>query len=69
MHISLDLALERLLLPDLLQHAVEPVLHLVLSPAWDLLRYLRPLVANQLLLLQQHEVFLRGPGVALDVRA
>lgn len=54
LHPSLNLLLECLLLPDLLEHAVEPVFNLVLSAPWDLLGYLSPLITDLFLFFEEH---------------
>lgn len=58
---------EGLLLADLFEHGVEPVLDLVLRAANDLLRDLGPLVPDLLLSLEKEKVFLSGPRLPLDV--
>jgi hypothetical protein len=68
---ALDVALhvlpEGLLIADLLEHGVEPVLDLVLRAANDLLRDLGPLVPDLLLSLDKEKVFLSGPRLPFDV--
>ena len=50
---------EGLLFPQLLDQRVEPVLDLILSAALDFFRDFGPLVAHQLLLFEQKQVFVK----------
>ena len=65
--VTLHVLPEGLLLADLLQHRVKPVLNLVLCAAYDLLRDLGPLVPDLFLSLEKEKVFLSSPWLPLDV--
>lgn len=58
---------ECLLLADAFQHRVKSVLDLVLGATNDVFCYLRPLVPDSLVGLQQKQVLVWGPGLAADL--
>lgn len=64
----LQIVLESLFLSDFLNQRIEPILDLILCSTLDFLGYQGPLVANQLLFLEKHQVLLGCPLFALDVR-